>query len=298
MRVLIGLATAIVLSVPALAAAPSLPGAPGCPVFPADNALNQRVDRRPVAPDSARLIATIGASTGLHPDFGTVYGIPYQVVGHATKRSRVTFDDAAESDRGPYPIPAHPRIEHGSDRHLLMVDRDACRLYELFAAERRDGRWHAGSGAIWGLRSNRLRPRGWTSADAAGLPILPGLARYDEVVTRGVVRHAFRFTVTRTRHAYVAPARHFASQDTDPTRPPMGMRVRLRGDYDTTRFPPQARVILDALKAYGMILADNGGDWFLNGAPDPRWDDEQLAALKRVKVRDFEVVRMGEVVTR
>jgi hypothetical protein len=245
-----------------------------------------------VAADSARLIATIGAATGLHPDFGSVYGIPYAVVGRATHRSTVGFDYADESDKGPYPIPAHPPIESGSDRHLLLVDRDACRLYELYAVQHTSGGWHAGSGAIWNLRSNRLRPRGWTSADAAGLPILPGLARYDEVA-RGAIRHALRFTVPDTRRAFVAPARHFASSNSDPSLPPMGLRVRLKASFDVSGFPRQARVVLIALKRYGMILADNGSPWYITGAPDRRFDDNALHTLNRVHGSDLEVVDTG-----
>ena len=272
------------------AGGPHVPGAPGCPMFPADNAWNRRVDRLPVAADSARLIATIGAGTGLHPDFGSVAGIPYAVVGRHTHRSRVSFGYAAESDPGPYPIPAHPPIEAGSDHHLLLVDRDACRLYELFAARHTATGWDAGSGAIWNLRSNRLRPRGWTSADAAGLPILPGLARYDEI-RRGVIRHALRFTAPRTRRAFIAPARHQAGESGDPALPPMGLRVRLRASFDVSGFPRQARVVLVALKRYGMILADNGSPWYVSGAPSRGWDNDALHQLERVHGDAFEVVR-------
>jgi hypothetical protein len=285
-------ATAAVAVAAVPAGSPHVPGASGCPVFPASNAWNQRVDGLPVAGDSARLLATIGASTGLHPDFGSVYGIPYAVVGRHTHRSPVSFDYADESDTGPYPIPAHPAIENGSDHHILLVDRDACRLYELYAAQRTAHGWHAGSGAIWNLRSNRLRPRGWTSADAAGLPILPGLARYDEAA-RGTIRHALRFTVPRTRRAYIAPARHFASSDTDPALPPMGLRVRLRADFDVSGFPRPARVVLVALKRYGMILADNGSPWYITGAPDRRWNDDLLHSLSRVHGSDLQVVDTG-----
>ena len=220
------------------------PTAPKCPLFPASNAWNQRVDPLPVAANSARLIQTIGAGTGLHADFGSGrIGIPYTTVGKVAATTTVSFDYADESDRGPYPLPANPPVEAGSDRHVIVVDRDACRLYELFAA-RRDGagRWHAGSGAIWNLRSNRQRPAGWTSADAAGLPILPGLARYDEVGA-GAIRHALRFTVPRTRKAYVSPARHYASSADDPALPPMGLRVRLKKSFATAGFAPQARVV-------------------------------------------------------
>jgi hypothetical protein len=294
MRAARPLAAAATVAALAAAAAPAsapprVPGAPKCPIFPAGNAWNTRVDKRPVAADSARLIAAIGASTGLHPDFGTRYGIPYVVVGRHTKRTRPSFDYADESDRVGYPIPPHPPIEDGSDRHILMVDRDACRLYELYAAQRRGGGWHAGSGAVWSLRSNRLRPRGWTSADAAGLPILPGLARADEA-QRGAIRHALRFTVPRTRRAFVPPARHYASSSTDPALPPMGLRVRLKAGFDVSGFPRQARIVLIALQRYGMILADNGSPWFITGAPSARWDDEALDAIKRVRGSDLEVV--------
>jgi hypothetical protein len=201
----------------------------------------------------------------------------------------VSFDYADESDRGPYPIPRDVPLEEGGDRHAIVVDRTRCRLYELFALTRRASGWHAGSGAVWNLRSNALRPSGWTSADAAGLPILPGLARYDDV-RRGSIDHALRFTVSRTRRAFVWPARHFASSLTDPDLPPMGLRLRLRASFDVSGFPPQARIVLRALKRYGMLVADNGSDWFVTGAPSPRWDDEDLHTLSRVRGADFEVV--------
>jgi hypothetical protein len=289
MRALLALALAAPLATPAVAAAPRPPHIAGCPVFPASNAWNQRVDGRPVAADSARLIASIGAGDTLHPDFGTQYGIPYVVVGKDTKRTRPTFDYADESDRVGYPIPPGPPIENGGDRHILMLERDSCRLYELFTAQRRGRGWHAGSGAVWNLRSNKQRPKGWTSADAAGLPILPGLARAGEA-NRGAIRHALRFTVQRTRRAFIPPARHFASSDTSPALPPMGLRVRLKASFDVHGYPRQARVVLVALKRYGMILADNGSDWFITGAPSPRWNDEALNAIKRVRGADLEVV--------
>jgi hypothetical protein len=201
----------------------------------------------------------------------------------------VTFDYADESDKGPYPIPRAVHIESGSDRHALLVDRDGCRLYELYALERTARGWHAGSGAIWNLSSNHLRPAGWTSADAAGLPMFPGLARYDEVA-RGVIDHALRFTAERTRRAYVYPARHYASSLTDPSLPPMGLRVRLKAGVDESGFPKQARVVLTALKRYGMLLADNGSSWYISGAPDRRWNNDALHTLSRVKGSDFEVV--------
>jgi len=293
-RALLGALLAALAVVPAAAALP-LPGAPACPVFPADNAWNRRVDALPVAANSNAIIGSIGADEGLHPDFGSglwegrPIGIPITIVGASTPRSRVRFDFADESDRVRYPIPAGVRIEGGSDRHALLVDANACRLYELFALRRADGRWSAGSGAVWNLRSNRLRPAGWTSADASGLPILPGLARYDEVA-RGRIDHALRFTVSRTRRAYVWPARHFASDSNDPNLPPMGLRLRLRADFPTAGYPRQARIILVALKRYGMMLADNGSDWFITGSPHPGWSNDALHTLGRVKGSDFEVV--------
>jgi hypothetical protein len=216
----------------------------------------------------------------------------------------VTFDYADESDPGPYPLPTDAPIEGGTasrgDRHVLVLDRDHWKLYELYAAYPipLTRNWTAGSGAIFDLGSNGLRPAGWTSADAAGLPIFPGLVRYDEVAGQGVLRHALRFTVQHTRRAYLAPARHFASSDTSPNLPPMGMRVRLKASFDISGFPPSARVILQALKTYGMMVADNGGDWFISGAPDARWNDAELNTLKQVTGSNFEVVLMGALVTR
>jgi hypothetical protein len=271
--------------------------------FPPDNPWNMPVDRLPRDPRSDALIEAIGSDRPLHPDWGPDPrgGIPYVVVAKNTPRVPVRFEYADESDPGPYPIPPNAPIEGGpnsrGDRHILVIDRDERKLYELFAAYP-DGRgWRAGSGAIFDLASNRRRPAGWTSADAAGLPIFPGLVRYDEAVTRGAIRHALRFTVRRTRRAYVAPATHFASRSHDPNLPPMGMRVRLRADYPLNGFPTVARVVLKALQTYGMMLADNGGDWFVTGAPDPRWSDADLNTLKRVRGKDFEVVQMGPLTT-
>jgi hypothetical protein len=290
MKLLLPLALLATLSSASAAARP-IPSAPRCAVFPKTNAWNRRVDSWPVAANSDLIIRSIGATTGLHPDFGTGrIGIPFDVVTKSTLRSRVAFDYADESDSGPYPIPRTVHIESGGDRHALLVDRDACRLYELYALRRTSRGWHAGSGAIWSLQTNRLRPAGWTSADAAGLPILPGLARYDEVA-RGVIDHALRFTVERTRRAYVPPARHYASSLTDPDLPPMGLRVRLKANFDTSGFPKQARVVLTALKRYGMLVADNGSSWFISGAPDRRWDNDDLHTLGRVTGSDFEVVQ-------
>jgi hypothetical protein len=276
--------------------------------FPADNPWNQDISKEPVDPNSDKLIASIGKDRPIHPDFGTVYegapnGIPYVVVDGKQKKVPVTFRYADESDPGPYPVPPDAPIEGGpkskGDRHVLVLDRDNWKLYELFDAHP-DGKggWQTGGGAIFDLNSNKLRPAGWTSADAAGLPILPGLVRYDETVELKAIKHALRFTVVKSRRAYVSPATHFASPHTDPNLPPMGMRVRLKADYDISRFPPEAKVILQALKTYGMYVADNGGDWFISGAPDPRWDDDNLRAIKKVKGRDLDVVRMGTIVTK
>jgi hypothetical protein len=275
--------------------------------FPPTDPWNTRVDSMPVDPSSNTLVSSIGREKSLHPDFGTVYdghpnGIPYVVVSGQQPKVPVTFEYADESDPGPYPIPPNAPIEGGAqsqgDRHILVIDRDNLRLYELFSSYPKGNGWRAGSGAIFDLRTNTSRPAGWTSADAAGLPIFPGLVRYDEVVEQGAVHHAFRFTVRRSRRAYVAPASHFASRSDDPSLPPMGMRVRLKASFDSSGFPRCAQVILTALKRYGMIVADNGGDWFFSGAPDPRWNDDELNTLKRVHGSDFEVVKMGRLVTR
>jgi hypothetical protein len=300
MRLLLVVAAAALLLGGGSANALRLPGAPRCPIFPANNPWNERVDNLPVAANSAQLIASIGLDTGLHPDFGSgLYdgepiGIPYDVVSKSTPRSRVSFEYADESDKGPYPIPKTVHIEGGrastGDRHAILLDHDACKLYELYALyPTANGGWKAGSGAIWNLRSNRLRPAGWTSADAAGLPIFPGLARWDEVA-RGVIDHALRFTAERTRRAFVYPARHYASDSNDPSLPPMGLRVRLKANVDISGFPRQARVVLQALKTYGMILADNGSSWYISGAPDPHWSNDDLHTLGRITGSDFEVV--------
>jgi len=280
----------------AIASGHPVTAAPGCPILPASNPFNQRVDKLAVAADSATIVNSIGADRSLHADFGSgLYqgrpvGIPFTTVGRGQKKVSVSFDDAAESDRGPYPIPAGAPIEGGGDRHVLVVDRDACELYELFAARRAGRGWHAGSGATFDLRSNKVRPKGFTSADAAGLPILPGLARADELA-KGSIDHALRMTVQRSRRAYIYPARHFASNDTDPSLPPMGLRLRLKASFPTAGFGPQARIVLTALKRYGLIVADNGSSWFISGAPSPLWNNDDLHGLGRVTGSNFEVVR-------
>ncbi|HET6448621.1 MAG TPA: hypothetical protein VFG31_05880 [Conexibacter sp.] len=295
---------AALLAASAVSAAPERSGSPtiaGCSVFPADNAWNRRVDDLPVARDSATLIRSIGLDSHFHAEFGSglwdggPIGIPYTVVDARQKRVPVSFYYAGESDGSRYPLAPSAPIEGGrdagGDRHVLIVDRSACKLYELFDAHPLNGgrSWHAGSGATFDLRSNRLRPRGVTSADAAGLPIFPGLARYEEVA-QGAIRHALRFTAPRTRTAFVWPARHEAGSSPARSLPPMGLRVRLKRSVSLRGLPRQARVVATAMKRYGLMLADNGSPWFVTGAPDPRWDNEQLHTLDRLSGRDFEVV--------
>jgi hypothetical protein len=268
-----------------------LPNAPNCPIFPATNVWNKRVDSLPVAASSATMIRAIGLNTGLHPDFGSYagYGIPINVVPNSQPRRRVRFQYASESDKGPYPIPANPRIEAGSDRHMLIVDRGNCRLYELYAARHTSTGWHAGSGAIWSLLSNRLRPNTWTSADAAGLPILPGLVRHYEVKA-GVIDHALRFTAPDTCAGHIYPARHDAGAGSCNVLPPMGLRVRLKASFNVSTLPRPARVIATALKRYGMILADNGSPWYIQGFSNPLFNDSALHELDRITGADLEVV--------
>ena len=290
---------ALALLTGASAHALRLPAARHCPIFPGNNPWNQRVDKLPVSADSAILISAIGLDAPVHADFGSgtwdggPIGIPFDVVSKKTPRHRVSFEYAAESDRVPYPIPPHVHIEGGphatGDRHAIVVDKSSCRLYELYDLRHQGHGWTAGSGAVWNLRSNHLRPAGWTSADAAGLPIFPGLARWDEVA-RGQIDHALRFTAPETRRAYVYPARHYASDSSDPSLPPMGLRVRLKASVNIASFPKQARVVLRALQRYGMILADNGSPWYVSGAPNKHWSNDQLHSLGRLTGADFEVV--------
>jgi hypothetical protein len=280
----------------------------GKQLFPPDNPWNQDISGMPVDPNSANLIASIGLNTGLHPDFGTVYngapnGIPYVVVSGTQPRVPMNYTAYGdESDPGPYPVPPNAPIEGGptsnGDRHVLVIDRDDWKLYELGRAFpiSNGASWNANCGAIFDLNSNALRPAGWTSADAAGLPIFPGLVRYDEVFEQGVIAHAIRFTVHDSRRAYVLPARHWASSDTNPNLPPMGMRVRLKASFDVSGFSAPMQVILRAMKKHGMIVADNGSNWYFSGAPDPRWNDDELSTLKNIKGSNFEVVQMGTIV--
>ena len=289
----------------ALAAAASYPfgtGTGGCEVFPPDNAWHENISRLPVSPLSNAYIASIGAGLDLHPDFGSnlTYGIPYAVVPASQPKVAIHFTAYGDqSDPGPYPIPPGAPIEGGSgssgDRHVLVVQSGACKLYELYSASpNADGSWNAASGAVFNLRSNRLRPNGWTSADAAGLPIFAGLIRYDEI-QRGYIDHAIRFTAPVTQAGFIHPATHFASSSTNPDLPPMGLRLRLRASFDISRFPRVARIILTAMKRYGLILADNGSPWYFQGATDPRWDDAALDTLKTVPGSAFQVVETGPI---
>src|SRR5579863_2413393 len=269
-----------------------------CAVFPADNIWNTAVDRLPVSSNSTTYVSTVGTGKTLHPDFGTVYdgapnGIPYITVPGTQTKYPATFAYADESDPGPYAIPLNAPIEGGSsstgDRHVIAVDTTNCILYEMYAAYPQAASWEAGSGAIFNLKSNALRPAGWTSADAAGLPIFPGLVKYDEVLA-GAINHAIRLTVPQTLDAYVWPARHEASNLTDPKYPPMGTRFRLRANYDISGFSATNQIILRALKIYGMMVADNGSAWYISGAPDPRWNDDDLHNLTKITGADFEAV--------
>jgi len=272
----------------------------GCPLFPASNSLNQDISHAPADPSSARYIASIGLGGHLHPDFGTnpSYGIPYTVVGAHQPKVPIVFSEfGEESEPGPYPIPASAPVEgaaEAGDRHVLVLQRGSCRVYELYSARRRGSGWEAGSGAVFNLRSNALRPEGWTSADAAGLPILPLLVRYPEV-RAGHIEHALRVTVQRTQRGYIHPATHFASSSSDPSLPPMGLRLRLKAGYSLAGFHGESLVILRALKRYGLIVADNGSSWYITGAPDPRWKDEDLEQIKRVPGSAFEAVRSGAI---
>lgn len=280
---------------------PPVPQVGDCPVFPADNPWNTDISAYPVHANSDAYIAAISqyGDEYLHADFGGdgEYGIPYVVVEGDQPPVPITFTEyGEESDPGPYPVPPDAPVENGGDQHVLVVDSGNCMLYELYHAEYNGDGWDAGSGAVFDLSSNDLRPAGWTSADAAGLPIFPGLARYDEVEA-GAIHHALRFTVQESQMAYILPATHWASDSDDPDLPPMGLRLRLKADYDLSGYTGQARVILEALKTYGMIVADNGTSWFITGASDPRWDDDDLNQLKTVPGSAFEVVDTGELVT-
>jgi hypothetical protein len=271
-----------------------------CPIFPPNNAINQDISHAPVDPNSARYIASIGASGHLHPDFGTnpSYGIPYTIVGPRQREVPIKFTAyGSESDPGPYPIPSDAPIEgagEAGDRHVLVLQEGKCKLYELYDAQRSGSGWSAESGAVFNLRSNALRPDGWTSADAAGLPIFPLLVRYEDVRS-GRIDHALRVTVARTQKGFIHPATHFASNSTDPDLPPMGLRLRLKANFPLGRYHGESLVILQALKRYGMIVADNGSSWYITGAPNPHWNDADLEQIKTVPGAAFEVVRTGSI---
>ena len=272
----------------------------GCPIFPADNFWNTRIDSLPIHPLSDVWINSIGRDTGFHMDFGSgtwdggPIGIPFNIVaGSTVPKFEPVFYYPDESDAGPYPIPETPNIEYGSDHHILTLDTETCTLYEIYDASFDSTTWNGGSGAIWDLNSNALRPDTWTSADAAGLAILPGLVRYDEIVA-GEIKHALRFTAEQTA-GYLWPGRHLTA-DPDDSIPPLGARFRLKADYDISGFPPEMQVILQALKTYGMFLADNGSDWYVSGAPDERWDNDMLHLLDVLVGSDFEVVNASGMI--
>ena len=305
--VAVALASSVVAGASALAQARSAAGPRrtgpheySCPIFPQNNPLNQEIAHAPVAPNSAAYIVSIGLTGHLHPDFGTnpSYGIPFTVVGPRQPKVPIKFTEyGEESNPGPYPIPANAPVEGAGeegDRHVLVLQEGSCKLYELYNAQRASNGWEAGSGAVFDLRSNALRPNGWTSADAAGLPIFPLLVRYPEVQA-GHIYHALRVTVQRTQAGFIHPATHFASSSTDPALPPMGLRLRLKASYSLAGFHGESLIILRALKRYGLIVADNGSSWYITGAPDPRWRDEDLEQIKQVPGSAFEAVRTGSI---
>jgi hypothetical protein len=291
----------IIVSAPLTATPTARPTAVGCSIFPSDNIWHTRVDSLPTEVSSNAYVSSIGSSTPFHPDFGSgtwegaPIGIPYNVISSPVMPSTVNFDYADESDAGPYPIPANPLIEGGSnstgDRHVLIWDTDTCKLYELYSAYPQGNNiWNAGSGAIYDLRSNLLRPAGWTSADAAGLPILSGLVRYDEILN-GEITHAIRFTAALTRDQYVWPARHQAGSTSSASVPPMGQVFRLKANFDISSYPPEIQIIFTAFKRYGIILADNGSNWYVSGTPDERWNNEMLLdAFNTLHGSNFEAV--------
>lgn len=274
----------------------------GCEMFPAGDPLNQEIVSAPVSPNSAAYIASIGLTAHLHPDFGTnpTYGIPYSVVGSSQPEVPIKFTKyRSESDPGPYPIPKGAPIEGGGknghgDKHVLVLQEGSCMLYELYKARPKGEGWTAASGAVFNMRSEALRPEGWTSADAAGLPIMPLLVRYPEVAG-GQIDHALRVTVPQTQRGYIHPATHFASSSTSTSLPPMGLRLRLKASYSLASFHGESLIVLEALKRYGLIVADNGSPWFITGAPDPRWNDEDLEQIKQVPGSEFEAVETGPI---
>ncbi|MGD0454856.1 MAG: hypothetical protein ABSB69_14780 [Solirubrobacteraceae bacterium] len=274
----------------------------GCPILPAEDPLNQEIADAPVNPNSANYVASIGLSAHLHPDFGTnpSYGIPYTVVGPSQSKVPIKFTKyRAESDPGPYPVPANAPVEGGGknghgDKHVLVVQEGSCMLYELYDAHHKGAGWSAANGAVFNLRSDALRPEGWTSADAAGLPIFPLLVRYPEVAA-GQIDHALRVTVPETQNGYIHPATHFASSSSNSDLPPMGLRLRLKASYSLAGFHGESLIVLEALKRYGLIVADNGSPWFITGAPNPHWNDEDLEQIKQVPGSEFEAVESGPI---
>ncbi|HSZ13754.1 MAG TPA: hypothetical protein VK790_06940 [Solirubrobacteraceae bacterium] len=274
----------------------------GCPILPADDPINQEIADAPISANSASYVASIGLSAHLHPDFGTnrSYGIPYTVVGPKQRKVPVKFNEyPSESNPGPYPVPANAPIEGGGasgqgDKHVLVLQQGSCKLYEMYDAHRQGKGWSASNGAVFNLRSDALRPEGWTSADAAGLPIFPLLVRYPEVAS-GQIDHALRVTVPETQDGYIHPATHFASGSSDPSLPPMGLRLRLKASYSLAGFHGQSLVVLEALKRYGLIVADNGSPWYITGAPSPHWNDEDLEQIKQVPGSAFEAVDSGPI---
>jgi len=274
--------------------------------LPADNVWRADVSKLPVHPRSAAMVASIGASAAMHPDFGSgnyegvPIGIPVTTVPAGQRKVNVSFEYASESDRGPYPIPATAKIEGGpqadGDRHVIAFDKSACKVYELFSAFPQGGGWRAGSGAVFDLRSNKLRPAGWTSADASGLSIFAGLVRYEEVAA-GRIDHAIRITAPKTRTGFTWPATHSASSATDANLPQLGQRLRLKASVNTAGMPKQARIVAEAMKRYGVIVADHGSAWFISGAPDDHWDNDALRALKSLTGNNFEVVDTSGLIT-
>jgi len=279
-----------------------VPSEGGCQVFPANNPLNEEIANAPVNPDSAAYVASIGLSAHLHPDFGTNpgYGIPYTVVGAGQAKVPIKFTKyRSESDPGPYPAPLNAPIEGGGkhgkgDKHVLVLQEGSCMLYELYKAVQKGSGWTAASGAVFNLASNALRPEGWTSADAAGLPIMPLLVRYPEVAA-GQIDHALRVTVPESQAGYIHPATHFASSSSNPNLPPMGLRLRLKASYSLAGFHGESLIVLEALKRFGLIVADNGSPWFITGAPSPNWNDEDLEQIKQVPGSEFEAVESGPI---
>lgn len=277
----------------------------GCSIFSANNIWNTRIDSLPRHERSDEYITAIGEDASLHPDFGSglwegrPIGIPFVVVPADQPLVEIVFTAYGdESDEGPYPVPPDAPVEGGpdasGDRHVIVLQQGSCHLYELYRAFPVGDAWEADSGAVYDLSSHELRPAGWTSADAAGLPILPGLVRYDEVAS-GEIRHAIRMTAPETQRAYVWPARHYASEITDLSYPPMGQRFRLRSDFPVHEYSPDVQVILRAMQRYGLILADNGSPWYMSGAPDERWDNEMLGELKQLRGSDFEAVEVDSL---